>query len=285
MSDIVQRFLFDDLDIRGAAIRLTDTWRRIQGSRSYPPRVSELLGEMCAISAIISANLKQAGRLTFQLSGHGDVSMLVIDCTQDLNIRGYARSEASVPVSAPLGDLLGDGRLMMTLDIEGTRQPYQSYVPVEGDSVAKVFEHYLELSEQQPAALFLAADENSAAGLFLQKLPGADIKDEDGWARVMQLAATVKREELLALEPEQLLNRLFHEETVRVFTPRPVRHDFPPDPEKIRDVLRSLGRAEILRIIEEHGELVVRDDLSNHDYRFSTEEALALFDTDGPTLH
>lgn len=285
MNDIVQRFLFDELDIRGAVVRLTDIWQQIQGDRQYPARVRGLLGEMCAVCAIISANLKQNGRLTFQLSGHGDVSMLVIDCTQDLNLRGYARSEADVSPTAALPDLLGDGRLVMTLDIDGSRQPYQSHVPVEGDTVAKIFEHYLALSEQQPALLWLAADETRATGLFLQKLPGADLKDEDGWNRVTQLAATLKREELLTLAPEELLARLFHEETVRVFTPRTLRHDFPPNPEKVRDVLRSLGRAEILRIVEEHGELVVRDDLSNHDYRFSIEEALALFDAGAPTFH
>lgn len=283
MNDSVQRFLLEELDIRGAIVKLDASWRAIQAQHDYPPAVRELLGQMCAVTSMISANLKQAGRLTFQLSGHGPVSMLVIDCSQDLNLRGYARHEG-VTTETALPALLGDGRLMMTLDIESARQPWQSMVPVEADSIAGVFEHYLAQSEQQPAVLVLAASAEQVAGLFLQKLPGADLKDVDGWNRVRQLANTVSEAELLAQPAETLLTRLFHEETVRVFTPVPVRHDFPPQPEKIADMLRSLGAEEVERILAEHGEVHVRDDLSNHDYHLSAEEARALF-SDPPTLH
>lgn len=283
MSDAVQRFLLEDLDIRGAVVQLESCWQAIRTGRNAPPAVDSLLGQMCGVTAIISANLKQAGRLTFQLSGHGPVSMLVIDCSQALNLRGYAR-HADTGAATNLRDLLGDGRLMMTLDVESAREPWQSMVPVEADSIAGVFEHYLAQSEQQPAVLMLAANGERVGGLFLQKLPGADMKDADGWNRVEQLARTLKDEELLGLPAEDLLTRLFHEENVRVFSPQPVKHDFPPQPEKIADMLRSLGQAEIERILSEQGEIHVRDDLSNHDYRLSSDEARALF-RDGPTLH
>lgn len=283
MSDAVLRFLLEELDIRGAVVQLDASWQAIRARRDNPAAVDALVGQMCAITAIISANLKQPGRLTFQLSGHGPVSMLVIDCTQDLNLRGYAR-HAGVGDARHLPELLGDGRLLMTLDVESAREPWQSMVPVEGDSIADVFEHYLAQSEQQPAVLMLAADAQHVGGLFLQKLPGADLKDTDGWNRMEQLARTLKESELLGLPAETLLSRLFHEETVRVFAPQPVRHDFPPQPEKIADMLRSLGQAEVERILAEHGEIHVRDDLSNHDYRLSPEEARKLF-SEGPTLH
>ena len=185
----------------------------------------------------------------------------------------------------PLSSLLKDGQLLMSLDMADARQPYQSYVPVEGDSIARVFEHYLEQSEQQPASLFLAANGEQAVGLFLQKLPGAELKDADGWNRAAHLASTVKVEELCGLDAHEVLGRLFAEETVRVFASRQLTHDFPPDREKIATMLRGLGQAEIERIVAEHGEVLIRDDLSNHEYHFSSEEARALFGPDGPTLH
>ncbi|MDQ7989427.1 MAG: Hsp33 family molecular chaperone HslO [Candidatus Dactylopiibacterium sp.] len=281
----VTRFLFDELDIRGAVVQLDDVWQRIIAGRSYPAPVQAMLGEMCAISAVIGANLKQPGRLTFQLSGHGPVSLLVIDCSEQLNLRGYARHEGEIGAASGLSTLLGDGRLLMSLETEGARQPYQSYVPLEGDTVAELFEHYLALSEQQPARLFLFASDAHAVGLFLQKLPGADERDADGWNRIEQLASTVKAEELFTLSPEALLGRLFAEETLRVFAPVAVRHDFPPDRDKIATMLRSLGRAEIEDLLEKHGEIEIHDDLSNHHYRFDAEEARALFADDRPTLH
>lgn len=284
MPNSVTRFLLEELDIRGAVVQLSSVWQAIVAGRHYPPAVQQILGQMCAVSAVIAANLKQAGRLTFQLSGHGPVSLMVIDCAEGLNLRGYARHDAMHSGEDSLGALLGDGRLLMSLDSENARQPYQSYVPIEGQSIAEVFEHYLAQSEQQPASLFLFADAEQAVGLFLQKLPGADLKDQDGWNRIAHLAATVKAEELLTLDAVALLSRLFAEETVRVFEPLPLRHDFPPDPEKIATMLRSLGEEEIRRILSEHGEVRIHDDLSNHEYHYTEEEALALFNSK-PTLH
>jgi len=282
--DLIQRFLFEDLDVRGALVQLGPVWRQIQRNRDYPNAVRSLLGEMAAVTAIIAGNLKTPGRITFQLSGHGAVSLLVIDCSETLNLRGFAKSEGPI-VGNSISELLGDGRLLLSLDVEGMQQPYQSYVPLEGETIASVFEHYLQQSEQAPAALFLAADGDNAAGLFLQKLPAADEKDADGWRRVHGLAQTITAGELLSLEAPVLLQRLFHEETLRVFEPKAVTHDFPPDREKISATLRALGRDEIESLLADHGEVVVSDDLSNHEYRFSADEARALFDTPPPNLH
>lgn len=281
-ASYVQRFLLEDLDIRGAVVRLTDVWQAMQHGRAYPEAVARLLGEMSAVSAVIAGNLKQPGRLTFQVSGHGPVSLLVIDCSEALNLRGYAKAEG-VLTGDSLGDLVGDGRLQLSLDVEGMDQPYQSLVPLEGDSIAACFEHYLAQSEQQPAGLWLAATEHAAAALFVQKLPGADARDLDGWSRVQQLANTVRNDELLGLEPQEILRRLFAEENVRLFEPRAVTHDWPADPEKVATMLRSLGEDEVRAILAEHGEIVVHDDMSNHTYRFDAADVDALFQP--RTLH
>ena len=282
----VQRFLLEELDIRGAFVHLGSVWQALQRGRDYRQPVRELIGQMAATTAVIAGNLKQAGRLTFQLQGHGPVSLLVIDCDETLNMRGYAKSEGR-PEAASVPALIGDGHLTLTLDIEALDQPYQSFVPIEGETLAEIFEHYLHQSEQQPARLLLAADTNTAACLFLQKMPGADQADADGWDRVQQLAATVRTDELLGLDTASLLTRLFHEETVRVFEARVVRHDWPEDRDKIADMLRSLGRDEIESILAEHGEVRIHDDLSNHEYVFDEEQARRLFDPEGgaPTLH
>lgn len=291
-SSYVSRFLLEALDIRGAVVRLDDVWQAIQRGRQYPEPVARLLGEMSAVSALIAANLKQPGRLIFQIQGHGPLRLLVIDCTETLNLRGYAGFDEPLPVADRLRELVGDGLLQLSLDIAAMDQPYQSIVPLEGDTIAQTFEHYLAQSEQQPAGLWLACDSKRAAALFLQKLPGADERDPDGWSRVHQLAQTVRPDELLDLEPDALLGRLFAEETVRLFAPQSVTHDFPPDRDKIVTMLKALGEAEVRKIYADSGELVIRDDLSNHEYRFEPDEIDEIFAGDGgaedappPTLH
>lgn len=286
--DTVTRFLFEGLDIRGALVHLGPCWQSLQKGRGYGPVEARLLGEMAAVTVLIAAQLKQPGRLTFQLRGGGPISLLIMDCDEQLRLRGMARAVPDL-APAPVPQLLGadqGGQLMLNLDFPVARQPYQSFVPLEGDSIASIFEHYLEQSEQQAARLFLAASDQAACCLFLQKLPGADALDPDGWNRITHLAATVKEAELLELDAPTLLNRLFHQEIlqgdqggkgVRVYDPRPVTHHCPEDWEKVEGMLLALGREEAEAILAEHGEILVKDDICNREYRFTAAEVDKLF--------
>lgn len=275
-SSRVRGFLFEQLGIRGAWVQLGPAWREMIAGRDYPEPVVELLGQLAAVATLITANLKQAGRLTFQLRGEGAVSLLVMDCDEQLRLRGMARSTPEVSAGS-LPALLGDGALTLTLDTAGMRQPYQSHVPLQGDNVAAVFEHYLTQSEQTPTRLWLAASHETAAGLFLQALPGADERDADGWNRVQILAGTVRAEELLGLGSIKLIERLFPEEDVHVYDPRPVSYHCPYDPAKIYSMLRSVGRTACESILAEHGEIRVHDDVCNHEYVLDAEAVAALF--------
>jgi molecular chaperone Hsp33 len=275
-SSRVRSFLFEQLDIRGAWVQLGADWRAMTAGRNYPEPVLELLGQLAVVTTLITANLKQPGRLTFQLRGEGAVSLLVMDCDEQLRLRGMARAPAKLSAGT-LPELLGEGALTLTLDTAGMRQPYQSHVPLQGDTVAAVFEHYLEQSEQTPTRLWLAANEETAAGLFLQALPGAEMRDPDGWNRVQLLAGTVRAEELLGLGSIKLIERLFPEEDVRVYDPRAVSYHCPRDPEKIESMLRSLGQTECDAVIAEHGEIRVHDDICNHEYVLDAAAVAALF--------
>lgn len=276
MSNNVQRFLFDDLDIRGAVVRLDTVWEKLMSGRDYPAAVVDLLGQMSAISLLLADNLKQAGRLTIQLRGSGPVSLLVIDCNEELNLRCMAHHEEQLGTGTAI-ELLGNGELLLSLDLPTMREPYQSVVPLDGKTIAEVFEHYLTLSEQLDSRIFLAASASGAAGLFLQKMPDADKRDPDGWARVEALAATVKPDELLSLPADDLLTRLFHEETVRLFAARPVTNDCPQDWDKIRTMLLALGREDVYASLLENGEIVINDELSKNEYRFDKAAIDELF--------
>ena len=283
-----QRFLLENLDIRGAWVRLDTAWQGLCAGRNYPSPVSELLGEMTAVSVLLAANLKQAGRLTFQIQGSGPVSLLVIDCDEQLRLRGMARhGQAIAPAAAPVPvpELLGHGQLALTLDTVGLKQPYQSLVPLEGDTIGAIFEHYLTQSEQQPTRLILAARPDRVVGLFLQALPGAHEKDPDGWNRVNLLANTLKADELFDTAVADLLPRLFPEDDVRLYEPRPVTHHCPRDPEKIHAMLRSLGRDECEAALREQGEIHVHDDLCGHDYRFDAATLHAVFEAPEHRFH
>lgn len=282
--DYVSSFILEDLDIRGAVVHLGSTWRAMQLGRNYSEAARTLLGEMSAVTALIGSNLKSPGRITFQTQGHGAIRLLVVDCDEQLRLRGTARGEANL-IPAPVPALLGDGQLVLTLHAStADQQPYQSIVPLEGDTIAAIFENYFALSEQAASRLWLAADAAYACGFFLQKLPDADRKDADGWNRAQMLASTVTAAEL-ALPAETLLSRLFPEENVRLFAPRETSYHCPRDETKVIDMLRSLGEAELSSILAEHGEIVIQDEICNHEYRFGNELLTQLFPPEQRTFH
>ena len=280
-TDYVQRFLFENLDIRGRLVCLTGAWRRMTEGRGYPAHIAELLGHSTALTALLGANQKaarpDAGRVTLQVQGSGPVKLLVADCASAMKIRGMAQYVRDLPPGTAISDLLGGGRLAVTLEDGASGQIYQSIVPLEGESLAAIFEHYLSQSEQLTSFLRLHASDDAVCGLLLEKLPGADARDADGWNRVTQLASTLELRETVNAQPYDLLVKLFPEELLRVFRIDPVSYHCPFDVQSVERVLRGLGRDEVESILAEKGEVVVRNEMCNHEYRFDRATVETLF--------
>ena len=276
-TDYVQRFLFEDLDIRGRLTCLTGAWQRMLDGRDYPQDIASLLGHTTALNVLLGANQKGPGRVTLQVQGSGPVKLLVADCTSELRIRGMASFERLESSPENERSLLGDGRLSVTLEDMKSGRMYQSLVPLEGESLEEIFVHYLAQSEQMPAFLRLYADRGALCGLLLEKLPRADSRDPDGWNRITHLAATLELDETRDAQPYDLLTRIFPEELMRVFRLYAVEYHCPYDEEKVKEMLRGLGRQEVEAILAEQGEVVIRNEMCNHEYRFDARAIAELF--------
>ena len=276
-TDYVQRFLFENLDIRGRLVCLTGAWRQMTVGRGYPARIVELLGQSTALAALLGANQKEDGRVTLQLQGSGPVNLLVADCAAGMKIRGMAQHAADAPAAPDAAALFGDGKLAVTLEDGRTGQIYQSIVPLEGDTLAAIFEHYLAQSEQLTSFLRLYASGEAVCGLLLEKMPGADARDPDGWNRMNHLAATLTLGETIDAQPYELLVKLFPEELLRVFRLDPVEYHCPFNVQKVERVLQGLGREEVESILAEQGEVVIKNEMCNHEYRFDRAAVETLF--------
>jgi molecular chaperone Hsp33 len=245
--------------------------------RDYPEDIAALLGHTTALNVLLGANQKGSGRLTLQVQGSGPVKLLVADCTAELRIRGMASYEKDVEKFTSERNLLGDGRLSVTLEDVRSGQFYQSLVPLEGETLEEIFEHYLSQSEQTTAFLRLKADGGALCGLLLEKLPQADARDPDGWSRVTHLASTLTLDETRDVQPYDLLTRVFPEELMRVFRLYAVEYHCPYDESKVKEMLRGLGREEVEAILSEQGEIVIRNEMCNHEYRFDARAIAELF--------
>jgi molecular chaperone Hsp33 len=278
-ADLTQRFLLENLDIRGQVVRLGPLWRAILGRRDYPEPVRPLLAEFATVGVLIGAGLKHPGRAVLQVMGHGPVQMAVADCSRELALRAMVRlGEGYDPVRhAALPQLFADGRLALTLENATTARQFQSIVPLEGETLAECFERYFDASEQVPTHLWVHATDREAGALILQKLPRADERDPAGWARIHRLAATIDHSLLGLMETGPLLAHLFPREDIRLFEPIAVTDGCGRSEEKVVAMLRGLGRAEVEATLAEHGVVAVRDEICNQEYRFTAPDIERIF--------
>ncbi len=277
MSDILQRFIFEYAPIRGELVQLAATWQAVTERHAYPAPLRKLLGELMAAGALLAATLKFEGTLILQLHGNGPVKLIVVECTAGHAMRATAKWEGDLAEAGNLRTLLGSGRFVINLVPESGKQSYQGIADLNADSIAAALEHYMATSEQITTRLWLASDDTRAAGLLVQKLPERDAADADAWPRVEHLAATVREQELLTLAPRTLLQRLFHEEDLRVFEPRPVFFRCSCSRERVTDMLRMLGLDEVRSVIAERGEVEVHCEFCNRRYAFDAVDSEEIF--------
>lgn len=320
MSEL-HKFLFDGLPVRGMIVRLTDAWKDILQRRAsntetgaYPAPVRELLGEMAAASVLMQSNIKFNGALVLQIFGDGPVKVAVAEVNSDLSLRATATVNGDVAAGASLSELVnvnGQGRCAITLDPKDRlpgQQPYQGVVPLTNandeplEKLSQVLQHYMLQSEQLDTCIVLAANDEVAAGLMIQRMPlkGQDnlagatesVQDEgdrngdnEEYNRIATLAASLQRDELLTLDVDTILRRLFWEEKLLRFVPQDgdngPRFACTCSRERVEGMLRNLGQDEVNDIISERGKVDVGCDYCGTQYQFDAIDAVQLF-SDAP---
>lgn len=275
MPDQLHRFTFENFNVRGEFVSLDASWRAVLERHAYAPPVRDYLGQAMVAATLLSATIKLRGSLILQIQGSGPLRTLVAQATEDRMIRGMAH--AVDPVTA--GDLksaFGEGHMALTAEAPNGER-YQGIVGLEGDSMGGLVERYFHQSEQLPTRVWLAADGERAAGLLLQRLPGAPGSEDEDWRRVGILAETLTDAELLELESRTVLHRLFHEEVVRLYEPEPVAFRCNCSRERIAAALRAMGESELREILAERGAVEADCEFCNAHYRFDAVDVAGLF--------
>ena len=287
-KDIAQRFLFENSDIRGELASLDSSFAESVAAHEYPAPVRKLLGEFAAASILLVSTLKFEGLMTLQAKGNGALSLLMVECTDQKTFRALARFDEEKITGEGLTELLGQGTMVITIDpVKGKR--YQGIVPLNKSNLAECLQEYFAQSVQLPTRLWLASNGESASGMLLQSLPAtAEVSETDRaafWDHVSALGETVKQEELLELDAETILHRLFHEEKVRLFDAEKVAFSCNCSRQRSAKIISSLDKAEIDSVIKEIGEVAMDCQFCNHRHVFTAEDIEKIFSGEGPAYH
>lgn len=307
----LHKFLFDGLPVRGMLVQLTDVWQEVLKRRAandetgaYPEAVRHLLGEMTAASVLMQSNIKFNGALVMQIFGDGPLKLAVVEVQPDLSLRATAKVVGDLGDASTLPEMVNvnnEGKCAITLDplnkMPG-QQPYQGVVPLfddhrnKLDKFSDVLQHYMLQSEQLDTTLVLAANDTTAAGLLIQRLPikgegnlaaQSSMGDEDGiglsedYNRIAILAASLTADELLSLDAETILRRLFWEEKLVRFEPLTPSFACSCSQERVSNMIRSLGSDEVESILAERGLVEVGCDFCGVQYRYDAVDAAHIF--------
>jgi molecular chaperone Hsp33 len=307
----LHKFLFQGLPVRGMLVQLTDVWQEVLKRRAanaetgaYPEAVRHLLGEMTAASVLMQSNIKFNGALIMQIFGDGPLKLAVVEVQPDLSLRATAKVVGELGNASTLPEMVNvnnEGKCAITLDplkkMPG-QQPYQGVVPLfddhrnKLDKFSDVLQHYMLQSEQLDTTLVLAANDTTAAGLLIQRLPvrgeanlaaQASMGDEDGiglsedYNRISILAASLTPDELLNLDAETILHRLFWEEKLVRFEPLTPSFACSCSRERVSNMIRSLGTEEVESILAERGNVEVGCDFCGQQYRYDAVDAAHIF--------
>ncbi len=274
--DGLRRFAMHGLAVRGAFVSLDETWQSIRLRNLAPLPAQQLLGEALAASALMASQIKVDGRVSVQLQGGKTLKLLMAECTSEGGQRGVLSCDDSLSDDWTLADVDRDS--LLTITIENARaERYQGIVELKGNTLAEALTGYFTHSEQLDTRLWLAADNDRAAGLIVQRLPGRTAEDPDGWNRVVHLAETVTAEELLGLRSEALAGRLFAEEALTWEPQKRLCFRCPCSRERVAEVLMALGEEALENELEGDEVITVDCEFCNERYSFDPVDLKLLF--------
>lgn len=277
MTDILDRFLFENRPIRGEIVSLEKSFQEILASSVYPIAVQELLGELMAATSLLTATLKFEGEVALQIQSEGPIKYAVINGTHEQKLRGVARWDDTLEVlPTNFKDWFVKGVLAITLSPKDG-QRYQGMVALDKDSLSACIEDYFLQSEQLLTKVKLMTElgkNAKAAGLLLQIIPTTsettNVVSNPDFEHVAYLAETATKKEMFALSHEKMIYRLYHDDEVRVFEPKKVMFFCDCSKERSAQALKSVSKDELLIIIEEDGLISMDCQFCHTKYEFDS---------------
>jgi molecular chaperone Hsp33 len=275
--DNLQRFLFEHATIRGEIVHLDTTYQTILGQHPYPPGVKTLLAEALLACVLLTASIKFEGEVSLQFHGDERLPLLLVQCNHLLQVRAFAKykeDDGNIDYAAAFLQ----GKMVFNLQQHQQTQSYQSVVPIGSSSMSENLMHYFAQSEQLATHVHFVVSENQAAGIMLQLMPEQNsLQREQFWQYAVVLGQTLTAEELLKLDNQTILHRLYHETELRLYEARPVRFQCRCTTEKMKQVLSVLGEQDVKTLLEEKGQVEVRCDFCNQAYSFDSIDVALMF--------
>lgn len=277
VGDSLQRFLFLNHDVKSARACMPAAVKAIMQQHHYPAPVARALGECLVAVVLLTHSIKFRGDITLQLESGGAIQMLVAKCSHDFAVRGLATFD-QIADADQLATDFSQGRLVITIQQEGSVRPMQSIVELQGQRVATALEYYFLQSEQLPTAMRICVDANQATGVLLQRLPQPQ-PDNEAWRDLVNTLMQAE-DSVLSQPAEAMIKQVFGQEDIELYPALPVRFECHCSLSKMREAVKTLGEQDALDLLAEKQVISVVCEYCNTEYTFTRTDVEDIFSED-----
>ena len=277
--DSLQRFLFKHASVRGEMVRLEQTYQTILSQQAYPPLVKHLLGEALMSAALLAGSIQFEGSFSLQFHGDKRLPLLLVQCDHHLHLRALVKYDESQK-DIDYNSAFLEGKMTLFIDQYNQTQAYQSIVPIHSISMADNLSHYFAQSDQIQTRIWFATNQHQAAGMLLQLMPDTNILTrEECWNYAINIGETITNHELLTLDNQTILHRLYHETELQLYPARHLSFRCQCNIDKMKQVLMVLGKKDVQQLLKEKPEVVIHCDFCNQRYMFNATDVEMIFNT------
>ena len=278
-EDTLQRFMFEHASIRGEIAHLDETYKTIIQQQPYPAMVKQLLGQALVSCVLLTGSIKFEGQISLQFQGDKRLPLLLVQCDHQLQLRGYAKYQSDdVDDAIDYNAAFLNGKMVISIAQDNQTQVYQSIVPIMSLQMGDNLMHYFAQSEQISSRVWLAVDDEKAAGMLLQLMPDQNTQQrEEFWEYAVHIGQTISEQELLTLDNPTILHRLYHETELRLYPARLVCFKCRCNEERMKQALTVLGETDVRQLLQEKGIIDVQCDFCNRHFTFDAIDVTLLF--------
>jgi len=277
--DSLQRFLFEHASVRGEMIRLEQTYQTILSQHAYPPLVKHLLGEALMSAALLAGSIQFEGSFSLQFHGDKRLPLLLVQCDHQLHLRALVKYDESTE-DIDYNSAFLEGKMTLFIDQYNQTQAYQSIVPIHSISMADNLSHYFAQSDQIPTRVWFVTNQHQAAGMLLQLMPDTNVLErEEFWDYAVKIGETITDHELLTLDNQTILHRLYHETELQLYPARHISFRCQCNIDKMKQVLMVVGKKDLQQLLKEKNEVVINCDFCNQRYLFNPIDIERIFKT------
>lgn len=291
MDIIIKSLIFSD-SVNLCVIKSTDMVNRAIKLFNLSPVCAAALGRTLTAGALMALGLKDKNcSLTITVNGGGPIGKIIVSVDGDLNVRGYAdnpdvylplNKSNKLDVSKAVGTL---GKITVVKDL-GLKQNYIGSSSLVNGEIAEDFVNYYAVSEQIPTALSLGVligkDGKclSAGGLIFQPLPYCS---EDVIIKLENLVKnfTDISKQLSDKSSEEFLKENFNECGLKILECRYPKYKCKCSIVKIKQVLKTIPKDDINKMLLEDGKIEVVCNFCNKKYLFTKEKLIGFTEKDG----